>query len=71
MTLSSVPAAGAWLKSRNILVPEDWLDACVDWITEENQVFNIVELTTCSSKILRMKVQYGLDSDFKVACLSL
>ncbi|XP_078337038.1 uncharacterized protein LOC111101260, partial [Crassostrea virginica] len=37
MTLSSVPAAGAWLKSRNILVPEDWLEACVDWITEENQ----------------------------------
>lgn len=39
MTLSSVPAAGEWLKSRNILVPEDWLEACVDWITEENQVF--------------------------------
>ncbi|XP_062592864.1 recQ-mediated genome instability protein 1-like [Saccostrea cucullata] len=37
MIPSSVPAANAWLKSRHIHVPGDWLEACVDWITEENQ----------------------------------
>lgn len=37
MTLTSVPATNSWLKSRHILVPGDWLEACVEWITEENQ----------------------------------
>ncbi|XP_062591126.1 recQ-mediated genome instability protein 1-like, partial [Saccostrea cucullata] len=37
MIPSSVPAANAWLRSRHINVPGDWLEACVEWITEENQ----------------------------------
>lgn len=37
MTLTSVSATNTWLKSRHILVPGDWLEACIEWITEENQ----------------------------------
>lgn len=37
MTQTSVSATNAWLKSRHILVPGDWLEACVEWIIEENQ----------------------------------
>lgn len=38
MTQTSVSATNSWLKSRHILVPGDWLEACVEWIIEENQV---------------------------------
>ena len=27
-----------WLSSNHITVPDDWLQACVEWIQEENQV---------------------------------
>eukprot|EP00105_Crassostrea_gigas_P014938 XP_011431787.2 PREDICTED: recQ-mediated genome instability protein 1-like [Crassostrea gigas] len=37
MTQTSVSATNSWLKSRHILVPGDWLEACVEWIIEENQ----------------------------------
>lgn len=49
MTLSTVTVANTWLKSRHIGVPKDWLEACVDWITEENQVIFCVSLTVCPS----------------------
>ena len=27
-----------WLLDNNILVPDDWVSACIEWIQEENQV---------------------------------
>ena len=27
-----------WLLDNNILVPDDWVTACVEWIQEEHQV---------------------------------
>lgn len=32
-----ISAAATWLKSKFINVPNDWLEACVEWIGEENQ----------------------------------
>lgn len=43
MTLTSVSATNSWLKSRHIIVPGDWLEACVEWITEENQSASLTQ----------------------------
>ncbi|XP_076076217.1 recQ-mediated genome instability protein 1-like [Mytilus galloprovincialis] len=32
-----ISAAATWLKSKFINAPNDWLEACVEWIGEENQ----------------------------------
>ncbi|XP_063402876.1 recQ-mediated genome instability protein 1-like [Mytilus trossulus] len=34
---SCISAAATWLKSKFINAPSDWLEACVEWIGEENQ----------------------------------
>ncbi|KAL3882558.1 hypothetical protein ACJMK2_028893 [Sinanodonta woodiana] len=35
--MNILASAQSWLKSQFIFVPEDWLQACIEWIQEENQ----------------------------------
>ncbi|XP_033738041.1 recQ-mediated genome instability protein 1-like [Pecten maximus] len=37
MTGAMICQTRSWLRAKSVLVPDDWLDACVEWITEENQ----------------------------------
>jgi hypothetical protein len=33
-----VTGAERWLKSKHINAPNDWLEACIEWIKDENEV---------------------------------
>ncbi|XP_069123332.1 recQ-mediated genome instability protein 1-like [Argopecten irradians] len=43
MTGAIIGQTRAWLRSRSVLVPDDWLEACVEWIKEENQGNSIIQ----------------------------
>ncbi|OWF53628.1 recQ-mediated genome instability protein 1-like [Mizuhopecten yessoensis] len=43
MTGAMIGQTRSWLRAKSVLVPEDWLEACVEWIKEENQGNNIVQ----------------------------
>jgi hypothetical protein len=39
--MHTIKQTGDWLKNNHIHVNDDWLKACVEWIQEENQVYNL------------------------------
>ncbi|XP_060085576.1 recQ-mediated genome instability protein 1-like isoform X2 [Ylistrum balloti] len=43
MTGAMIGQTRSWLRARSVLVPDDWLEACVEWIKEENQGNSLVQ----------------------------
>ena len=39
MVTEEMRHVGGWLKSRwSVIAPEDWLEACLQWLHDDNQV---------------------------------
>lgn len=39
---SSILACSQFLKSKSIKAQKDWLEACIEWLTEENNVRDVI-----------------------------
>jgi len=52
-----------WLMSnRKISVPDDWLEACIEWIHSESEVTNVLSTVCCTvSKNIPPLTCYKLD----------
>ena len=60
--MSDVERVKQWLKTTwKLTVPEDWLSACVDWISSEHQVSRFKKLN-----LLQIENDFRIENRFKI-----